>query len=66
MKPAVYSHCNVCGRELIFQDELAIGMCAICGNEEEPYICPHCRRGRCQDCVGATGCDCKCHRKEGK
>jgi len=29
-------HCNVCGRELVRRDERAIGMCAICANEEEP------------------------------
>lgn len=30
----VFSHCNVCGRGLVRADELAVGMCAICANEE--------------------------------
>lgn len=30
----VFRHCNVCGRELKRKDELAVGMCAICANEE--------------------------------
>lgn len=29
----VFTHCNVCGRELISQGEFAIGMCAVCANE---------------------------------
>jgi hypothetical protein len=34
MKPEpVFSNCNVCGRELMRDDELAVGMCAICANE---------------------------------
>lgn len=30
----VFTNCNVCGRELMRSDEEAIGMCAICANEE--------------------------------
>lgn len=30
----VFQNCNVCGRGLIRNDELAVGMCAICANEE--------------------------------
>lgn len=30
----VFSNCNVCGRELVREDEFAVGMCAICANEE--------------------------------
>lgn len=29
----IFSRCNVCGRELVRDDEFAIGMCAICANE---------------------------------
>lgn len=29
----VFSNCNVCGRELIRQDEFACGMCMFCANE---------------------------------
>lgn len=36
MKEAIFKNCNVCGRQLVRQDELAIGMCAICANEEVP------------------------------
>lgn len=32
----VFTHCNVCGRGLVRADELAVGMCAICANEEMP------------------------------
>lgn len=32
----VFRNCNVCGRELKFRGELAIGMCAICADEEIP------------------------------
>lgn len=35
MKP-IFSNCNVCGRQLVRDDELSVGMCAICANEEEP------------------------------
>lgn len=30
----VFNNCNVCGRELMREDEFEIGMCAICANEE--------------------------------
>jgi len=30
----VFSSCNVCGRSLVRSDELSIGMCAVCANEE--------------------------------
>jgi hypothetical protein len=33
---AIFKNCNVCGRELVREDELAVGMCAICANEEIP------------------------------
>jgi len=32
----VFTNCNVCGRTLIREDELAVGACAICMNEERP------------------------------
>lgn len=35
MKP-IFTTCNVCGRELVRQDELAVGMCAVCANETIP------------------------------
>jgi hypothetical protein len=31
----VFTKCNVCGRELVRQDELKAGVCAVCANEEE-------------------------------
>jgi len=33
MTESVFSNCNVCGRTLIRDDELAIGCCAVCANE---------------------------------
>jgi hypothetical protein len=30
----VFKNCNVCGRTLIHEDELAVGMCAVCANEQ--------------------------------
>lgn len=39
MKP-VFTDCNVCGRELIRDDELAIGCCAVCSNEEIEMTTP--------------------------
>jgi len=32
----IFRNCNVCGRELIREDEFQIGMCAICANEPMP------------------------------
>ena len=36
-EPPVFTHCNVCGRQLIYQDEDQIGMCDECayGWQEE-------------------------------
>lgn len=34
MNPVVFKKCNNCGRELVRADELSIGMCAVCANEE--------------------------------
>lgn len=31
---AVFKNCNVCGRELMREDELGMGCCAVCSNEE--------------------------------
>ncbi len=43
MKPAVFRNCNVCGRSLVREDELAVGVCAICANEElEEVECASC------------------------
>lgn len=36
MSEPVFRNCNVCGRELARDDELAVGACAICMNEEVP------------------------------
>lgn len=36
MKEPIFQNCNVCGRELVRGDEYAVGMCAICANEEIP------------------------------
>lgn len=32
----VFKNCNVCGRELLRDDELDVGCCSECFNEEEP------------------------------
>lgn len=37
MKPEpVFRNCNVCGRELILEEELAVGACGICMEEQVP------------------------------
>lgn len=64
MKPAVFKNCNVCGRELKRQDELAAGMCAVCANEEiddDPARCPTCGgdgTAEYYDCPESWGEDC--------
>lgn len=63
----IFTRCNVCGRELVRNDEFAIGMCAVCANEETP-ACPTCKgSGHVNPltapkgflCIGTTECpDC--------